>query len=212
MAHRVLFLLLLLTTYATTSWAQSSQESLKTFTAPDGAFSLRYSSQLIVCQQKPAGSGSWSPAENCAAYHPVCDGEASEDSTAIACFAYPRNQFTNTGAFEAATFSVEILNANVTAKACLAGPADQIFQRRPPLKINGVTFSAFEFGEGGMNQSVGGTLYRTFHRGKCYQLGINVAMASAGVFDPPERELSKSDLHEVNGELERVRDSFRFLN
>jgi hypothetical protein len=195
------------------SWAQSRAPTLKTFTALDGAFTLSYSSELIVCQRKTQESGEgsyWAPPESCAAYHPVCDGEVAEDSTPIACFAYPRNQVTDTGAFEAATFSVESIDRIVTAKACLAGPADQI-SRRPPVKINGVSFSTFEFGDAGMNQSVGGNVYRTFHRGKCYQLGINVAMANAQVFDPPERELTKSDWHEVKGSLEQVRDSFRFL-
>jgi len=177
-------------------------------------FSFRYSSQLIQCQQKKQGSGDgyyWIPAENCAAYHPVCDGETGEDNTAFACIAYPRNRFTNTSAFEAATFSVEIVNQIVTAQACLAGPADEIFSARPPVRIHGVPFSVFEFGEGAMNQSVSGEVYRTFHRGKCYQLGINVAMANPGVFDPPARELTKRDWREVKGQLEQARDSFRFI-
>jgi hypothetical protein len=198
---------------AAKSWAQNSGP-LETFTAPDGTFSFRYPRLLIHCQQKAQGTGEgyyWVPAESCAAYHPVCDGEAAEESTAIACFAYPRNKFTNTGAFEAATFSVEIVNQAVTEKDCLSRPADQIFIPRPHLTIHGVSFAVFEFGEGGMNQSVGGHMYRTFHRGTCYQIGINVATASAQVFDPPERELTKADWAEVNGRLEQARDSFRFL-
>ncbi|MGP0020057.1 MAG: hypothetical protein ACLPHP_15910 [Candidatus Sulfotelmatobacter sp.] len=194
---------------AAKSQAQDSGP-LQTFTAPDGTFSFRYPSLLIHCQQKAQGY-SWTPAETCAAYHPVCDEEASQESTAIACFAYPRNKFTNTGAFEAATFSVEIVNQAVTEKDCLSGPADQIFIPRPHLTIHGVSFAVFEFGEGGMNQSVGGHMYRTFHRGTCYQMGINVATASAQVFDPPERELTKADWAEVNGRLQQARDSFRFL-
>lgn len=200
---------LLLIAGAAKSWAQPSGR-LETFTAPDGTFSFRYPGLLIQCQQKVPGYY-WTPAENCAAYHAVCDGEASEDSTAIACFAYPRNKFTNTGAFEAATFSVEIVNQAVTEKDCLSGPADRIFIPRPHLTIHGVSFAVFEFGEGGMNQSVGGHMYRVFHGGKCYQMGINVAGASAHVFDPPERELTKADWAEVNRRLEQARDSFRFL-
>lgn len=90
------------------SWAQHPAETLKIFTAPDGAFSLRYSSELIQCQQKKQADGgyTWIPTENCAAYFPVCDDEVAQESTAIACFAYPRNKFTNSKVFEAATFSV----------------------------------------------------------------------------------------------------------
>jgi hypothetical protein len=196
-------------------WAQHPTDSLKTFTAPDGAFSLRYSSQLIQCQQKQQGTGDgyfWIPSENCAAYHPVCDGETGEDYTAIACFAYPRNKFTNTDAFEAATFSVEIIDHVANEKDCLAGPPDGSFQPSDrAVTIHGVRFTVFEFGDAGMNQSVGGKMYRTFHQGKCYQLGVNVATASAQTFDPPARELTKEDWHEVQGRLEQVRDSFQFL-
>jgi hypothetical protein len=197
---------------AVTSWAQLP-DRLETFTAPDGTFTFRYSNLLIHCQQKAQGTGDgyyWTPTDTCAAYHPVCDGEAGQDSTAVACFAYPRNKFTNTGAFDAATFSVEIVNLVVTEKGCLSGPADQIFVPRRHLTIHGVSFAVFEFGEAGMNQSVSGHVYRTFHLGKCYQMGINVATASAQFFDPPERDLTKADWAEVNGRLERARDSFRF--
>lgn len=198
----------------TTVWAQRPTDSLKTFTAADGGFAFRYSNQLIACEQKEQGSGGgfyWSPPENCAAYFPVCDGDTGQDYTAIACFAYPRNRFSDTGVFEAATFSVEIVNQIATEKDCLAGPQDAIFRRKPNATIHGVSFAVFEFGEAGMNQGVSGDIYRTFRRGKCYQLGINVATANAQTFDPPERELTKTDWREIDGRLERARHSFRFL-
>jgi hypothetical protein len=195
------------------SWAQHPADPLKTFTAPDGAFSLRYSSELIQCQQKKQADGgySWIPTENCAAYFPVCDDEVAQESTAIACFAYPRNKFTNSGAFEAATFSVETMDRITTEKDCLSGPPDEIFVARSSVKIQGAAFASFEFGEAGMSQGVGGHIYRTFHGGKCYQLGINEATASAQTFDPPARELTKDDWREVEGRLEQARDSFQFV-
>src|ERR1700678_1233573 len=99
-------------------WAQHPVDALKTFTAPDGAFSLRYSSELVRCQQKkqPDGGHSWIPTENCAAYFPVCDDQVAQESTAVACFAYPRNKFTNSDVFEAATFSVETMDPITTEK------------------------------------------------------------------------------------------------
>jgi len=194
---------------AAKSWAQNLSPEI--FTAPDGMFTFRYSSLLIHCQQKAQGTGGgyhWIPAENCAAYHPVCDAEAGEDNTAIACFAYPRSKFTDTGAFEAATFSVEMVNQVATEQDCMSGPEDQIFVKRPRARINGVSFAVFAFGEAGMNQSVGGHVYRTFHRGKCYQMGINVATANV---DPPDRKLTRADWVEVNRCLGQARDSFQFL-
>ncbi len=187
-----------------------SQIPLKTFTNPDGAFQFNYPEILIVCQQQTQGARV--PAKNCSAYHPVCDAETPEKHTGIACLAYPKNKFTDTDAFEAATFSVEVLDRSVTEQDCLAKPPDELFEQRARLRIHGVSFAVFEFGEGGMNQSVGGHVYRAFHGGKCYQLGINAATANADVFDPPARELTKEDWAQVNGALEQARDSFRFLH
>jgi hypothetical protein len=198
---------------STTSWAEHPADPRKTFTAPDGSFSFRYSSQLIQCQQNKQADGgySWIPTQNCAAYFPVCDDEVAQQSTAIACFAYPKNKFTNSVAFEAATFSVETMDRITTEKDCLSGPPDAIFVGRSSVKIQGTAFAAFEFGEGGMSQAVGGHIYRAFHGGECYQLGINQATASAQTFDPPARELTKGDWLQVEGSLEQARDSFRFL-
>ena len=112
-----------LAVFSMASSAQSPADSLKTFTAPDGAFSLGYSSQLIACQLRHHVDGeaySWTPAENCSAYFPTCDGETGPDYTAIACFAYPRNKFPKTESFEAATFSVEMFDHIATEKDCLA--------------------------------------------------------------------------------------------
>jgi hypothetical protein len=191
------------------SWAQNHTEALKTFTAPDGAFNVRYWDQLVRC--KPNGE----PANICSAYHAVCDGllVGEQYGVAVACFAYPRNKFTNTPAFEAATFSVEVLDAHATAKICLAGPEEEGLDvdKHGTTRIHGVSFAAFEFGEGGMNQGVDVELYRTFHNGKCYQLGINRAGADPTVFDPPVRDLSDADEREVNGTLKQALKSFQFL-
>jgi hypothetical protein len=194
------------------SWAQRP-DTLKSFTAPDGTFSFRHSNQLIQCQQTKQADGgySWIPTENCVAYFPVCDDEIAQDSTPIACFAYTRDKFTNTESFEAATFSVEVLNQAATEKDCLTKPSDEIFVGRGNVKIQGVTFAVFEFREGGISQGVGGHIYRAFHQGKCYQLGINEVTATAQTFDPPARELTKDDWRQVEGSLEQARDSFRFL-
>ena len=90
-------------------------------------------------------------------------------------------------------------------------PPDEIFRRQKDVTIHGVSFAVFEFGEAGMSQGVSGDVYRTFHRGKCYQLGINLATANAQTFDPPATEFTKDDWREVQGKLKRALNSFRFL-
>jgi len=152
----------------------------------------------------------WTPPEICSAYHPTCDGLADpgRGQTSIACFAYPKNRFTDTKAFESATFSVEVVDEHTTAKSCLAGPEFEGLDKHGTTTIHGVSFAGFEFGEGGMNQGVDVKLYRTFHNGRCYQLGIDEANAAAEVFDPPAKE---PDWGEVDSALEQARKSFRFL-
>ena len=141
------------------------------------------------------------------AYHPVCDElfRTPGSQTAVACFAYPRNSFTNTPVFEAATFSVEIVDHRATRKSCLTADPDVDEERSETTTINGVSFAVFRFEEGGMNQSVEGHAYRAFRNGKCYQLGINQASA---VFDPSVRE---PDWNQVKHTLEQALKSFRFL-
>lgn len=188
-----------------------SHTDLKTFTAPDGSFSFRYWDHLIRCKWVPEA---WVP-DGCSGYVPTCDGLADpgHGQTSIACFAYPKNKFTDTPAFEAATFSVEVVDEHTTAKSCLAGPegGGLDVDKRGTTRIHGVSFEVFEFGAGASNQGTDVEAYRTFHKGKCYQLGINRASANPTVFDPPVRDLSEADEREVNGTLEQARKSFRFL-
>ena len=185
-----------------------AQSVTRTFTAPDGSFSFRYWNQLVQC--KPPQEGNvWEPADVCAAYIPVCDGLL--DGHGIACFAYPRNKFTNTPAFEAATFSVETLDSRKTEKTCVVGEPVAGDEKTGTIAINGVGFTFSDFGDGGMNQGTTGRAYRTFHGGKCYQLGTNFATSNAEVYDPPIRSLTERDINEVNSKLEQALKSFRFL-
>jgi hypothetical protein len=203
-----------------TAWAQGSQipaekqpsGELKTFIDPDRTFQFNYSNALILCEQKPNGSEAgfyWAPAESCMAYHPVCDGLTPERYKALACLGFLRDEYTRTPAFEAATFSVEIVQEAATAKSCLAKPEYDTFTVREPIRIGGISFTVFDFAEAEMSQNVSGTLYRAFHRGKCYQFGIDVAQSGAN--DPPFSVMTKQESDRVNHVLEQARDSFRFL-
>ena len=130
----------------------------------------------------------------------------------IACFAYPRDKYTNTSSFEAATFSVEIINHIATVKDCVSAPPDEVFRRRDAeVILHGIKFAVFEFGEAGMSQAVSGDVYRVFHGGRCYQLGVNVATANAQTFDPPAKEFARQDRRAVRSPLDAARASFRFL-
>lgn len=202
-------------------WAQSTAEkhtlptrpALKTFTSPDGAFRFKYPELLIHCEQRPhqSGDGSWVQ-DACTGYGGVCDDLADLNHRTLVCFAYPRDKYTNTPAFQAAAFAVGVTDQVQTEKECLAGSRNWNVDRiEKPVIIGGVLFNVFETSDAGMNQGIDATIYRAFHAGKCYQLSIAMAQGNEKVFDPPVRELSEQDGKEVNRRLEQARESFRFL-
>jgi len=200
--------------HATGEHAKRFQPELATFTSSDGAFQFQYPKLLIQCEQRPQGSGNgyyWAQ-ELCSGRDGVCDDAADVNHTTLVCFAYPRNKYTNTPAFQAAAFAVGVTGQVRAEKDCLAGsPNWNVDRIEKPAMIGGVIFHVFVTSDAGMNQGMDATLYRTFHAGKCYQLSIAMAESNAKVFDPPVRELSVQDTKEVNRSLQRARDSFRFL-
>ena len=194
--------------------ASPTASALKVYTSPDAAFRFTYPGLLIHCEKRPQGAGYVWVQKECAAYFPACDETLSLELSkkkATVCLAYPRNQHTNSDTFEAATFSVAQIEEARDRSSCTLPKLDQIDRKKPGAKIGGVEFSAFETGEGGMNQGVTAEIYRTFHADKCYELTIAVVTANAGAFDPPARELTKADWDEVNHRLDQARDSFHFL-
>jgi hypothetical protein len=204
--------------------AGSAQSSLKTFTSPDGLFRLQYADILVNCapQQTPAspiasgaseaGQPSTSISDSCVSQGATCDGPGSEGA-ARACFAYPKERFRDVGVFVAATFYVsEILSAK-TDVACLKGSPDWFVIKSEPktTTINHITFKAFEIGDNWTSGGQSGPAYRTFHKGKCYELGIQNVFSRA-VYDPRTvQEFNKKDSSEVENRLRQVLNSFVFL-
>jgi hypothetical protein len=163
-------------------------------------------------QDSGSGDGVQITMDSCAAYFPVCDDGGSQGSRTLLCFAYPKNKFEDAPTFEAASFSVAEVNQAISEKDCLRGSTDWVVDARGAEVINGVKFKMFKVSEAGMSQGMTGELYRAFHAGKCYQLGIRVATASSGAFDPgTTNEFTKEDWNEVNSRLRQALDSFKFL-
>ena len=176
---------------------------LITFTSPDGSFRFSYPDILIRCELQQSGDAySWAQPE-CSSYHPVCNAAPSPDGPVV-CLAYPRNEHTRSDTFEAAVFSVG--EGNESEKECSGE------QKIKDIVIRGVKFKGFASGDGGMSESRSSRAYVAFHNGKCYGLAITVAMADPQAFDPPAKELPKSDWTAINRALEQARDSFQFLH
>ena len=205
--------------------AGSAQESLKTFTSPNGVFRFRYSDILINCvpQQTPASSVESGISEgnqaavpsipdSCISQGTICDGPGSEGST-TACFAYPNERFKDKPLFVAAAFYVSEIQSAKTETVCLKGSPGWLVinSKVRTTTINHVNFKTFEIGDNWTSGGQSGPAYRTFHDGTCYELGIQ-SNTSRAVFDPGTvKEFTKKDWSEVDGRLRQALNSFVFL-
>lgn len=184
-------------------------QMLKTFNSPDGLFRFKYSAILVDCM--PTLTGAEVPTSilsACTSQPRMCDDGEGTGNT-IACFGYPKERFKDKPTFIAATFFVAEIDDAKTEKICLEG--SQYWKMAGSTTINGVSFVVFNGGEkkwpGG---SQGGPIFRAFHDGKCFELGLKAAMEHGG--DDPEalKKFTKQDDDEVKSRLKQALDSFRF--
>jgi hypothetical protein len=157
----------------------SAQTTLRTFTSPDGIFRFKYSDVLVDCMsagKQENGTGSSVP-ESCMSQGAICDGPGSEGST-MACLAYPKDKFEDKPHFVAASFYVSEIHSAKTEKKCLKGSPDWfvINSKAGTTTINQVIYETFEIGDNWAGSGESGPAYRTFHEGKCYELGIQIVI------------------------------------
>jgi hypothetical protein len=82
---------------------------------------------------------------------------------------------------------------------------------RKPTTINHIAFKAFEIGDNGTSGGQSGPAYRTFHSGKCYELGIQNVLSRAEYDPGTVKEFTQQDSSEVDGRLRQALNSFVFL-
>lgn len=176
------------------------------FISPDGRFAFKYSNSLIKCERDPKQPDQWIPNGSCEAYIPVCTDAASTPNATVVCIAYPAEGFSGTN-FEVAAFSVNQLDG-VTAEEC-----QRITEPRPVTprreKINGVTFDVFDVSGVAAGNLLAADAYRSFHRDRCYELGLRVAMVSMGNFDPGT--VKEFDHEAVNRSLKSALNTFTLV-
>jgi hypothetical protein len=203
----------------------SAQQSVRTFTSPNGLFRLQYSDVLINCmpQQPPTSptksSASeenqpmvLSPSDSCISQGAICDGPGSEGN-ALACFAYPKERFKDKPHFVAASFYVSEIQSAKTEKECLKGSSDWfvINSKAGTTTINHVSFTTFEIEDNWAGGGQTGPAYRAFHDEKCYELGIQTVLSRAEYDPGTVKEFTEKDRSEVEGRLRQALTSFVFL-
>jgi hypothetical protein len=203
----------------------SAQQSVKTYTSPNGLFRLQYSDVLINCasQQTPTGPTESSASEgdqpgvsttsdSCISQGEICDGPGSEGST-LACFAYPKERFKDKPHFVAASFYVSEIQPAKTEKECLKGSPGWfvINSKAGTTTIGQVSFKTFEIGDNWTGGGQSGPAYRAFHDAKCYELGVQTVLSRAEYDPGTVEEFTKKDFSEVEGRLRQALTSFAFL-
>jgi len=190
----------------------STAQTLRTFTSPDGLFRFKYSAILVDCAQTLSASASTSVSAStltaCTSQAEMC-GDGERAGNTIACFAYPKERFKDKPTFIAATFFVAEIDSAKTKKACLKAPQD--WKLAGSTGLNGVSFLVFDAGGGNWaGGSQTGPIFVAFHHGKCFELGLQTAMAHGG-YDPEILErFTKQDDDEIKNRLKQALDSFTF--
>ena len=184
-------------------------QTLRTFSSPDGLFRFKYSAILVDCMRTLTGAAvPTSILSACTSQNRMCD-DGTGTGNIIACFGYPKERFKDKPTFIAATFFVAEVDNAKTEKICLEGSQD--WKAAGSATVNGVSFVVFGGAEKNwLGGSQGGPIFRAFHDGKCFELGLQIAMEHGG-HDPEVRNrFTKQDDDEVKSRLRQALDSFRF--
>jgi len=181
----------------------------KTFTSPEALFRLHYSDFLVNCMSRTGGS---SYPDSCQSQGAVCSAPGSDGIT-MACFAFPRERFRDNDQFVAATVFVAEIKSARNQKTCLKGSQNWFVISSGPktTTINHVAFREFEVGDNWAGGGQSGPVYRTFHNGLCYELGIQEVISRAAYDPERDKPLTPEDRAEVQKPLAQVLNSFVFL-
>ena len=189
----------------------SPAQTLKTYVSADGVFRFKYSKILIDCSPLlTQGRADSSVMDACMSQDPVCD-DGGGDAKTIACFAYPKEKLKDQPTFIAATFFVADVPMLKTEQGCLQRSPNWMVTGTRTATIGGVHFTVFEIGDNWLGGGQWGPIYRTFHGGKCYELGLQTAMSRRSDDDETVKTFRKHDAQDVDAKMKQPLHSFEFV-
>ena len=190
----------------------SSAQTMKTYKSADGAFRFKYSSILVDCSPLLTTGKAESPVMNaCMSQGLICN-DGGGDAETLACFAYPKDKLQDNSWLVAATFFVAEAAKLKTEKGCLQKSPNWMVTGTRTATISGVHFTVFEIGDNWLGGGQWGPIYRTFHRGKCYELGLQTAMSRGGDDEEITKKSTKQDTQDIDTKLKAALHSFEFVN
>ncbi len=191
-----------------------AQTPAQVMTSSSGEFRFEYYPPLVRCARSPAQSadgGAWLPDASCQTA--VCEDQDSPSASTDACLAYAGDEFSGKVAFGAAAFFVAEVQTAVTENVCLQGEPGWTHQSGGTSRIAAEPAAQFRSEERWMMHYRESVIYRVFHRGKCYELGIQRVHNSTGPYDPGTfKEFTPQDEATVQHRLGQALQTFRFLN
>ena len=186
-----------------------SAQTQKTFSSPDGLFRFKYPQMLVDClpvlsHDKAASS----VLDSCVGQDPVCVDGAGDAKT-IACFGYPKERLQNTRTLVATMFFVAETPAAKTRKDCEKGSPNWLIRKTWTRTINRVSFTVFETEDNWLSGGQSVEVYRTFHGGKCYELGLQTVASRAD--SEVKQKLTNDDRKQIEATMKQPIRSFVFV-
>lgn len=190
----------------------AQQSADKVFTAPDGSFRFTYPSDFQVCTRGKIDACTHS-------FIPPC-----EDGPLV-CVDYLAQEFKDAN-FEAAAFQAREIfrEEQMTPDVCVtpyprkevSGPSswpDFLVSAEHPIEMIGrVQFLHGVSGGVATGHSISTDLYRAFHKGRCFELGVSQSATNSNISDPPMKTLTPAQQKKLEDTMSRILHSFRFSN
>lgn len=188
--------------------ANAQRLKMWTFTSSDGAFRFNYPDSLVLCHPDPHQQEMWEPHQWCNSYIPLCSSRGRNVAGVVVCLGFRAGPPQQGTTFEGAVFSAVDLGVVQDETSCLKIPKPQAPPGRwKPKTINGIMYN-FMISDGvASGQGGDDYVYRTVHRGRCYELNTMIASFNGSNTDPPTKGF---DLAPVKRALNLPLHTFEF--
>lgn len=197
MKHGLLVLLwfALLSTICNAAPPSKAASGWRTYRSPDYGFSIRYPSTFTFYSGHPDHQ------ETVQSMIPICY------DTTVACFEY--NAGDNNGTdLQAAGVSVDVLREHKSAQACYQ--AEPYSTSLKITRINGILFHSGHAGEGAAGSSGGGTIYRAFRHGVCFEVAVYTSVSDVWDVADNGPRFKASTMKRINQTMDIMLHTFRF--
>jgi hypothetical protein len=191
-----------------------AQTAAQVFTSAAGEFRLTLATPLVRCARDPNAStngGTWLPVSWCRP--DVCEDQALPPDSTMVCIAYNGSEFAGKVAFGAGALFVARVRKAGSETVCLQAESEWSVPSWRKAKIADQPSVRFRTVERWMMHERQSVIYRVFHAGTCYEIGIQRVHNSTAPYDPGTYKMfTPQDEARVQVRLRDALQSFRFTN